>query len=149
LLVLGEGPLGEESELDELLAGAGLSEYAVFTGWVEAEHLPGYLAAADAAIFPCDDTLLNRVRHPAKLVDLLAAGLPVVADAVGQNAEYIADGDSGLLVPPEDDAALAEAIVRLLRDAELRARLGTAAARRVQEHLAWSKLAEQVERAYR
>jgi glycosyltransferase involved in cell wall biosynthesis len=149
LLVLGEGALGEESELDELLTGAGLSENAVFTGWVEAEHLPGYFAAADAAIFPCNDTWLNRVQHPAKLVDVLAAGLPVVADAVGQNAEYIADGVSGLLVPPEDDAALAEAMVRLLHDAKLRARLGTAAARRVQEHLAWSKLAEQVERAYR
>jgi glycosyltransferase involved in cell wall biosynthesis len=121
----------------------------VFTGWVEAEHLSGYFAAADAAIFPCDDTLLNRVRHPAKLVDVLAAGLPVVADAVGQNAEYIADGASGLLVPAEDDAALAEAMVRLLQDAELRARLGTAAARRVQEHFDWSELAEQVERAYR
>jgi glycosyltransferase involved in cell wall biosynthesis len=149
LLVLGEGPLGEESELDELLTEARLSEYAVFTGWVETERLPGYFAAADAAIFPCDDTLLNRIRHPVKLVDLLAAGLPVVADAVGQNAEYIADGDSGLLVPAEDDAALAGAVVHLLQDAGLRARLGRAAARRVQQQLAWSKLADQVERAYR
>jgi glycosyltransferase involved in cell wall biosynthesis len=101
------------------------------------------------AIFPTDDRLLNRTWCPAKLADLLAAGLAVVADAVGQNAEYITDGTSGLLVPPEDDAAFGKAVVSLLKDAELRARLGTGAVRRMEEHFAWSKLAEQVERAYR
>ena len=148
LLVVGEGLFGEEAELDELLTAAGLADYAVFTGWVEAERLPGYFAAADVAIFPYDDTLINRAKCSVKLTELLAAGVPVVADAIGQNTEYIVDGESGLLVSPEDDAAFAEAVVRLLGDAELRARLGAAAARRMRERFAWNNLVAEVEKAY-
>jgi glycosyltransferase involved in cell wall biosynthesis len=84
-----------------------------------------------------------------KLTDLLAAGLPVVADAVGQNAEYIVDGESGLLVEPEDDVAFADAVLRLLKDADLRARMGMSAARRMRERFAWDNLVQEVERAYR
>jgi glycosyltransferase involved in cell wall biosynthesis len=149
LLIVGEGLFGEESDLDDILAAAGLSSHAVFTGWVEADRLPGYFAATDVAIFPYDDTTINRTKCSVKLTDLLAAGLPVVADAVGQNAEYLVDGQSGLLVDPGDDVAFADAVVRLLGDADLRAQLGAAAARRMREHFAWGKLVEEVERAYR
>jgi glycosyltransferase involved in cell wall biosynthesis len=148
LLVVGEGLFGEESELDEMLTTAGLSNYAAFTGWIESDRLPGYFAAADVAIFPYDDTPINRTKCSVKLTDLLAAGLPVVADAVGQNAEYIVDGESGLLVKPEDDPAFADAVVRLLKDADLRARVGASAARRMRERFAWDSLVVEVERAY-
>ena len=149
LLVVGEGFFGEEADLDDLLSDAGLSDQVVFTGWVEAERLPGYFAASDLAIFPYDDTQINRTKCSVKLTDLLAAGLPVVADAVGQNAEYILDGDTGLLVPPEDDAAFAGAVQRLLADPGLRAQLGAAAGRRMREHFVWPTLIEEVEKAYR
>ena len=148
LLIVGEGLFSEESELDDLLTDAGLAGHAVFTSWVEFERLPDYFAAADVAIFPYDDTLLNRTKCSAKLTDLLTAGLPVVANAVGQNAEYIADGSSGLLVPPGDDAAFAGAVLRLLADADLRSRLGAAAARRMREGFDWQHLAAEVEKAY-
>ena len=146
---MGEGLFGEESDLDEMLDEAGLSDHAVFTGWVEAHRLPDYFAACDLAMFPYDDTLINRTKCSVKLIDLLAAGLPVVADAVGQNTACVVDGESGLLVSPGDDVAFADAIVRLLADRDLRARLGAAAARRMREHFNWDKLVEEVERAYR
>jgi glycosyltransferase involved in cell wall biosynthesis len=82
------------------------------------------------------------------LIDLLASGVPVVADAVGQNLEYIVDGESGLLVRPEDDAAFADAVVRLLAEPDLRAQLGAAAVRRMREGFTWEKLVKEVERAY-
>jgi glycosyltransferase involved in cell wall biosynthesis len=148
LLIVGEGLFSEEADLDDLLTDARLTEHAVFTSWVEYEHLPDYFAAADVAIFPYDDTLVNRTKCSAKLVDLLTAGLPVVANAVGQNAEYIADGESGLLVPPADDAAFADAVLRLLADADLRSRLGMAAARRMHECFDWLHLVAEVEKAY-
>ncbi len=148
LLIVGEGLFGEEADLDDMLTDAGLSNHAVFTGWIEAERLPGYFAAADVAIFPYDDTPINRAKCSVKLTNLLAAGLPVVADAVGHNTEYIVDGESGVLVPPADDAAFAEAVVRLLKDPDLRARLGAAAARRVRERFAWDNLVDEVEKAY-
>lgn len=149
LLIVGEGLFGEEAELDEMLTAARLSRHAIFTGWVTADQLPGYFAASDVAMFPYDDTLINRTKCSVKLIDLLAAGLPVVADAVGQNAEYIVGDESGLLVGPEDDIAFAEALLRLLADPSLRARLGENARRRVREHFSWGKLVEEVERAYR
>ncbi|GAB4528966.1 MAG: glycosyltransferase family 4 protein [Anaerolineae bacterium] len=149
LLVIGEGLFGEESDLDDMLEAAGLSDHVVFTGWVESGRLPSYFAASDVAIFPLDDTLINRTKCSVKLIDLLANGLPVVADAVGQATEYILDRQSGWLVEPEDDEAFADAVLRLLADPELRAQLGAAAARRVQERFRWDKLVEEVERAYR
>jgi len=149
LFIVGEGLFGEESDLDDMLDEAGLSDHAVFTGWVEIDRLPDYFAACDVAMFPYDDTLINRTKCSVKLIDLLTVGLPVVTDAVGQNAEYIVDGESGLLAPPGDDVAFADAIVRLLAAPGLRARLGDAAARRMREHFTWAKLAEEVERAYR
>jgi glycosyltransferase involved in cell wall biosynthesis len=148
LLVVGEGLFGEESYLDEMLQSAGLSGPAVFTGWVDAGRLSSYFAACDVAIFPFDDTLINQTKCSAKLTDLLAAGLPVVADAVGQNTQYIVDGESGLLMPPGDNAAFADGVVRLLADPGLRAKFGRAAARRMREHFAWHDLIREVERAY-
>jgi glycosyltransferase involved in cell wall biosynthesis len=147
-LIVGEGLFGEESDLDDLLIAAGLFGHAVFTGWVESDRLPGYFAASDVAIFPFDDTLINRTKCSVKLIDLLASGVPVVADAVGQNLEYVVDGESGLLVRPEDDAAFADAVVRLLAEPDLRAQLGAAAVRRMREGFTWEELVEEVERAY-
>ncbi len=148
LLVVGEGLLGEETDLDDLLTIARLAEHVVFTSWVEPEHLPNYFAAADVAIFPYDDTLVNRAKCSAKLIDLLTAGVPVVADAVGQNVEYIVDGKSGLLVTPADHAAFARAVLLVLSDADLRSRLGAAAAHRMHECFDWQHLVAEVEKAY-
>ena len=148
LFVVGEGLYAEESELDDLLTAAGLGSHVVFTGWGHTQQLPDYFAAADVAIFPFDDTLINRTKCSVKLVELLAAGLPVVADAIGQNTEYIQDGETGVLVTPEDDAAFAEAVLRLLGDPALRRRLGEAAAQRTRARFAWPDLAQEVERAY-
>ena len=148
LLILGEGLYGQESEMDELLDDAGLADHAVFTGWVRADRLPDYFAASGVAIFPIDDTLINRTKCSVKLIDLLAAGLPLVADAVGQAAEYMVEDESGLLVPPEDDSAFAGSVLRLLADPELRVELGAAAARRMREYFCWERLVEEVEGAY-
>jgi len=148
LLVVGKGLHGQEGELANLLREAGLIEKVRFAGWVAYEQLADCFTAADVALFPFDDTPVNRSKCSVKLVELLAAGVPVVADAVGQNREYILDGQNGLLVQPEDDHAFAEAVLRLLQDASLRARIGEAATRRVRERFEWSHLAAEVERAY-
>jgi len=141
LLVVGEGLFGEQEELFRLAD-------VFHTGWVPQDTLPAYFAQADVAIYPFDDTLVNRTKCAAKLRDLLAAGVPVVAEAVGQNREYIRHGETGWLVEPGDVVAFAAAVVRLLEDAPLRERLGQAAARDVRERFAWERLVETVERAY-
>jgi len=178
LLVVGKGLFGEEEELLRLAAQSGLTvtQHAtrntqhttrntqhetrithhvsrlthdvVYCGWVPTESLPGYFAQADVAIYPFDDTLVNRAKCAVKLRDLLAAGVPVVAEAVGQNREMIRHGETGWLVASGDVASFAGAVVRLLEDVQLRARMGQAAARDVRERFAWERLVDAVERAY-
>jgi glycosyltransferase involved in cell wall biosynthesis len=70
---------------------------------------------------------------PYNVLEAMAAGLPVVATDVGGTAEAVADGVTGLVVPPRDARALASALADLLADPERRARLGAAGRRRVAE----------------
>lgn len=119
-----------------------------YAGWVPSDDLPCYFARADVAIYPFDDTLVNRAKCAVKLIDLLAAGVPVVAEAVGQNREYIRSGETGLLVEPGDLDAFAKSVIRLLQSPLLRRSLGRTAARDVQERFNWQRLVETVERAY-
>jgi glycosyltransferase involved in cell wall biosynthesis len=149
LLVIGRGERGEERELTRLAERAGIGAAIDNRGWVAPEQIPTLLAGADLALMPMNDTLINRARGLAKLLELMAAGLPIVAGRVGQVAEYIEDGRSGLLVPPQNPAAMAQAALRLLGDQALRARLGLAARERATQFFNWDYLALQAEAAYR
>jgi glycosyltransferase involved in cell wall biosynthesis len=147
-LIVGAGLFGEEEKLLRLANQRELADRIVYAGWVEPARLVGYLVAADVGIYPLDDNLLNRARCSAKLVDLMAAGLAIVAEDVGQSREYIEHGRSGLLVEAGDTAAFARCVVRLLRDKSLRGSLGNEARRRVCEEFAWERLVEGIESAY-
>ena len=158
LWVVGKGFFAEEETLLSLARAAGwhVSDRAspvpdvdlVYAGLVPAEDLPSHFAQANVALYPFDDTLLNRTKCPVKLLDLLAAGVPVVADAVGQVAESIRHGETGWLVPPGDDVAFIEAVTTLLRDASLRQSLAQHAAHDARERFAWETLAPIAEAAY-
>lgn len=148
LLIVGRGERGEERTLLRLAQRAGVAAAIDYRGWTEPAQIPALLGAADVALVPMDDTLINRARCSAKLLELMAAGLPIVAGRVGQVGEYIEHGRSGLLVPPSDPAALAQAALVLLHDAPLRARLGRAAHERVAQHFGWDTLVVHLERAY-
>lgn len=155
LLVVGKGLFGEEKKFAHLLnnaplrAGEGrVGERVTWLGWLPPAELPTAFARATVAIYPFDDTLLNRTKCAVKLTDLLAAGVPVVAEAVGQNAEYIVHGESGLLVRSGDEAALVAAVNQLLRDEALRQRVSEGARQRMRDHFLWDDLAHEVERAY-
>ncbi len=149
LLVVGEALVAAEGERFRRLAQqAGLANGLIEAGWVALEDLPDYFAAADVAIFPFDDTLVNRAKCSGKLADLLAAGVPVVADAVGQNAEYIRHGETGLLVPSGDIEAMAQAALALLRDRPWARALGERAAQRMLAEYHWGALVERLLEAY-
>ncbi len=147
LLVVGEGLEGEDEELARLAADRGLRDNVLFAGWVRPEELPGYFQAADVAIYPLDDTLLNRSKCPMKLLDLLAAGVPVVADRVGQAAEYVVDGRTGLLVDPGEHRCMVDAVVSLLGSPERRHALGEAARADARARWSWEVWAPKVEAA--
>ena len=148
LLVVGEGLFGEEAHLMRMAREVGLADAVEYVGWHGVEAMPGYFARATLAVYPFDDTLVNRAKCAVKLLELLAAGVPVVAEAVGQNCETVSHGETGWLVQPGDVASFAEAVVRLLEDVRLRRRLGQTATRDVRQRFSWARLAGVVERAY-
>jgi glycosyltransferase involved in cell wall biosynthesis len=114
LVVVGDGPLRSR------LHGA--------VGLVPPRQLPGYFDRAAVVVCPS-----RREGYGVVARQAMAHARPVVATAVGGLAEAIEDGASGLLVPPGDVPALRAALERLLADAELRGRLGSAARERVRE----------------
>lgn len=148
LLLVGRGERGEEQELLQMAQRAGVFHAIDYRGWVEPDQIPALLAAADLALAPLDDTLINRARGMAKLLELMAAGLPIVAGNVGQAGVYLEHERSGLLIPPGDPAALAGAALRLMDDTALRMRLSRAARDRAIGQFAWDVLAPTAERAY-
>jgi glycosyltransferase involved in cell wall biosynthesis len=147
-LIVGQGLFGEETRFLELCHAAGLAEAVEYVGWNGVRSLPGHFERTDVAVYPFDDTLVNRTKCAVKLLELMAAGVPVVAEAVGQNTATIEHGVSGLLVPPGDGAAFAAAVVRLLDDPDLRERLSRGARHCVRESFTWEHLSSWVERAY-
>jgi len=165
-LVAGKGFHGEEGRLLSQAQGAGWEVDGaeretvpspddvsdadlVYVGWGTPTNLPACLDAASLAIYPFDDTLLNRTKCPVKLMDLLAAGVPVVADAVGQVAEAIVPGTTGALIPPGDEAAFATGVVDLLAKPDALRQMGRAARSDVARRFNWDDLAGTVVTAYR
>lgn len=147
LIVAGRGERGEEQTLLRLVERAGLSHAVEYRGWLAPEQIPPTLASADVALMPMQDSLINRARGLAKLLELMGAGLPIIASRVGQAAEYLEHGVSGWLVPPGSAGALAEAAIHLLNDADLRQRLSIGV-RRAALRYAWDALAPIAERVY-
>jgi len=87
------------------------------------------MPALDIIALPSNEECL-----PLALLEGMAAGLPVVATTAGGIPECVCPGETGTLVPPADPVALADAIVELVRDPDLRRRYGEAGRRRVREH---------------
>ncbi len=156
VLLVGAGLFDADSaRFREQLAAAGLLEAVVDVGWVALAELPATLAAADVGLYLMDDTLLNRAKCPVKLADMLAAGVPVVAEAVGQVTEYVRDGRTGVVCGSGDVAGLVEATVGLLREAGEQGSRGAgergrreAARADIAERFGWGQLAGAVEDIY-
>jgi glycosyltransferase involved in cell wall biosynthesis len=121
LALAGDGD--ERAALEARAHELGLDGRVRFLGSLPRDEVLGLLRRADAA-------LLSSAweNFPHTLVEALAVGTPAIATNVGGVAEIVTEGENGLLVPPGDPAALAEAIRRFVADGELRARLSAAAA---------------------
>jgi len=139
LVLAGDGPL--RAELEARARELSIDPAVTFLGF--RERVADVLSGLD--IF----ALSSRTEGvPLALLEAMAAGLPVVATAVGGVPEVVVDGESGLLVPPADAEALAGALGRLARDRPLAERLGAAARRRVRERFSLAATARVYARLY-
>ena len=135
LLLVGDGP-EREAVLDRARA-LGAGDAVTSTGAVAPAEIPPLLHRADVAVAPypaLDDFYFS----PLKVYEYLAAGLPVVASAVGELPGALGHGSTGRLVPPGDPTALADALVELAREPRARAVLGARAREAAVERHDWS-----------
>lgn len=120
--VYGDGVL--RAELLSRAANMGLDGSEIFVGAIPRSELPGVMAETD--IFLLTSILEGQ---PLAVAEAMAFGCPIVATSVGGIPEVIEDGANGLLCPPADPECLAQKVVTLIADPELRSRLGDAARR--------------------
>lgn len=122
-LIAGDGP--EREQLESEARHLGLASSVEFLG--ERNDIPNLILSSDLFVLSTRSEGL-----PMSVLEAMAAGLPVVASEVGGIPELV-DAKTGLLVPPEDSAALANAVEKLIADPGLRARLGAAGRARAEE----------------
>lgn len=150
LLTAGAGLAGEEQIWQELAqADPHLRRQSRYLGQLPPTEWQDVVIASDLGLFPQDDHLINRARCPARLPHMMAAGLPIVAEDVGEASTYIAHGESGWLVPAGDDQAIVATARSVLQDEAVRVQIGKRAAARARERFAWSRLAEELEQFYK
>ncbi|MHB9034167.1 MAG: glycosyltransferase family 4 protein [Anaerolineae bacterium] len=148
LLVVGEAlEPAKQQRLARLFSGD-LGQTILHPGWVPISDLPDYFRCADLALFLSDDTLINRCKCSVKLTDLLVSGVPVIAEAVGQNSEYIEHNVTGWLIKPGDNEAVARAVVSTLNDLGALRKTGSMAREKMMAELSWEKLAQTALQAY-
>ena len=120
LELVGDG--ADRRALEDLVATRGLADRVRFVGSLPRDQVLAHLAGARAAVL---SSAWENLPHAA--VEALSVGTPVVSTAVGGVPEVVHDGENGLLVPPNDPAALAAALRAVLHDDALRSRLAAAA----------------------
>jgi glycosyltransferase involved in cell wall biosynthesis len=120
LLIVGDGP--ERTTLRRQVQRVGLQRRIVFAGRIDDEwKRVGIVRASDIALLPSYGEAL-----PMALIEASACARPVIATNVGGVREVVSDGVSGKLIPPGEITAIADAVIELLQDPQLRARMGQA-----------------------
>ncbi|MEK7639574.1 MAG: glycosyltransferase family 4 protein [Patescibacteria group bacterium] len=141
LTIVGEGPL--RVELEAMTKQLGLEKIVNFVGAQSRRRIPGWFRQADIFVLP------SRVEgFPIVILEAMAAGRAIVATATEGVPEIIQDGQNGRLVPTDDPAALADAILSLLRYPHERQRFAVAARSTISKRYRWSTIASTTAQYY-
>jgi glycosyltransferase involved in cell wall biosynthesis len=113
------------TELKQALRRSNCEKYVTFIDRIALTDLPKYYRSADISIVPSvyDNS-------PYTCLEAMACGTPVIGSSAGGTKEYVVDGESGIIIPPRDSAAITRALVKLLSDDEERRRLSKNARKR-------------------
>lgn len=135
---------GEQMEhLERLTASLGVSENVRFVGWIQQAELPAYLTASDIYVSTSlsDSTSVS-------LQEAMACELAPVVTDLPANREWITDGETGFIVPINDVQMLAEMVVYLLKNEEIRERFGKEGRRIIKERAEYEKAMGKAEKVY-
>jgi glycosyltransferase involved in cell wall biosynthesis len=141
LVLKGDGP--QESAVRQLVSSLGSGEFVTFQQKTSYADVPRDYRASDIFI-----TTSVSDGTPVSLLEAMASGLPCIATSVGGIPEWIENGTNGVLVPPRSPEAVADAILRLGADPDLRSRMGAAARATILARGEWNTLMAQVEKDY-
>ncbi len=141
LIIAGDG--FERPTLEKLARDRGLADRTQFLGWMANKDLPKYFRGCAVSVIP---SLEEGFGIPA--AEAMGCETPVVASDAGGLPEVVEDGVTGYVVPKGDSHALAEAIDRLLGDADLRSRMGKAGRVRALARFDWDRTVEQFDEVY-
>lgn len=141
LVIVGEGSLDGELRAQAAALPAPAGDRVVFTG--RREDVAAITGDVDIAVLPS-----LREAQGISILEAMARRKPVVASGVGGIPEVLTNGLDGLLVPPADPAALADACIRLACSPELRARMGEAGRATVEARFSLDAMVRQIEEVY-
>jgi glycosyltransferase involved in cell wall biosynthesis len=141
LVLKGDGP--QEGEIRELVSSLMAGDIVTFQQKTTYAEVPSDYRSSDIFI-----TTSISDGTPVSLLEAMASGLPCIATAVGGIPEWITDGKNGILITPRSSEAVADAILRLSKDPDLRSRLGVRARAAVVARGRWETLMTQVEKDY-
>lgn len=141
LVLVGQGDNRYTRHLKDLAQRLGVGGRVDFLG--QRWDVPALVAAADAGILAS-----HQEGFPNAILEYMAGSLPVIATAVGGILDAVELGRTGIIVPPSDPNAMAEAIASTLRDTSLRHRLGIGGRRRVEQEFSLSACVNRYELAY-
>jgi glycosyltransferase involved in cell wall biosynthesis len=134
-ILIGKGPAMES--LQEMAVKLGIADHVHFTGWVDYEQVPRYLAAVDICVVPDPANDYNNRSTIVKVMEYMAQAKPVVAFDLPEHR--VTAGDTALYAHPNEEREFADRLAELMDDSDLRERLGAAGQRRVRERLTWER----------
>ena len=139
MVIVGDGP--ERADLERMAQELGIFKRVHFLGY--RQDIPEILSALHVVAVPSRQAGFELI-----LAEAMASGVVVVASRVGPIPEVIADGETGILVPPQDHEAFADAIIKLLGQPDRRKRMGEAGRARVRERFSIQRMVSETEALY-
>jgi len=140
-LIVGDGVVREE--LEDIIRELGLDDRFIFTGTIPHRDVPKYINASEVCVVP--KIPLKFGYSPLKLYEYMACRKPVIASRLS-GFEILEQNNAGILVEPENSHKLAKAIIKMLKNKELREEMGRNGREVVVRKYSWKKVAENIEK---
>ncbi len=142
-VIAGEG--SEEKKLRKLAQSLGVSDSVKFIGFIQNDELPEYLNSMEVYV----STSLSDAGIAASTAEAMACGLPVIITDIADNRKWVEDRENGFVVPAKDNKTLAEKIIYLLQNEDIRKRFGKISRKIIEERNNYYKEMQKMEDLYK